>query len=323
FGRILLQRTDQHGTQWALSAIPLGGYVKMLDTAGADASPQERAQAFDAKPLWQRSLVVGAGPAANLVLAVVLYALLNWAGYQEPTAIIATPPEQSLAAQAGLHGGEQITAVDGAPVASWNQLRWQLLNPLADGGRVSLEALSESGARRDYTLDLVATDIAEEKNDPRAELGLTLALPRARVTEVLADSAGEQGGLQAGDVIVGIEDIREPDPTTLVDLVSRHADQPLSVQVSREGTELSFFVTPRAEQDEDGLTVGRIGVMLGADLPMTLVRHGLFDGLSKATTRTMETAGLSLRMLGRMVTGQASLRNLSGPVTIADYAGQT
>lgn len=323
FGKVLVQRTDRRGTQWALSAIPLGGYVKMLDTAPAHASPALRHQAFETKPLWQRTLIVAAGPAANLLLAVMLYAVLNVVGYQEPAAVLGKPQSDTAAAQAGLQGGEHIMAVDGQPVASWNQLRWRLLDPLVTGDKVTLRALTEASAQREYTLDLPAVSLGAEDIDPLAIAGLKLATPRIRIVEVLAGGAGEQSGLQPDDLITRVNNVEQPDAATLVEIVSQHPHEPLDLSVHRQGADITLSVTPQAETDEHGQTVGRIGVMLGGDMPMAVVRHGPMESVSLAADRTIETAGLSLRMLGRMVVGQASLRNLSGPVTIADYAGQT
>lgn len=323
FGKVLLRRHDKHGTEWALSAIPLGGYVKMLDEVPAKATQAEAAQAFVTKPLWQRSSIVIAGPLANLLLAAVLYAALNVIGVHEPLPIIGPPDSSSAAAQAGLHGGEQITAVDGEGVQSWNQLRWRLLDTLTVGGQVVLTAQGRDSGPRDYHLQLPVHEITPDGVDPLVQAGLSLVAPRPRVTQVLDGGAGQVAGLQAGDLILRAGSTDELTAQDLIAVISENTGRPMELAVQRDGAEITLTVTPRHEATENGETIGRIGVMLGGDIPTTLVRHGVLQSVWLGAERSMTTAWFSLKMLGRMVVGDVSLRNISGPVTIADYAGQT
>ncbi len=322
FGKVLLQRTDRHGTEWALSAIPLGGYVKMMDDAPEGASPGLAAQAFNNKTLGQRSAIVLAGPVANLVLAALLYTVLNLAGTSEPAAILAQPAPGTIAAQAGITAGDRITGVNGQAVQSWSEARWQLLDVVTTGGQAQLQ-LESGGMPRQRELQFAPGAVEPDAPDPMAQAGLRLAAPQPLVGEVNAGGAGEAAGLRKGDVIVAAGSLQHPGANALVKEIQQHAGQAMTLSILRDGAPLALTITPKAESGPDGSTVGRIGVMLTADFPMVTVRYGLFDSLQRGVARTAETVWYSLKMMGRMVTGHISLRNVSGPVTIADYAGQT
>ncbi|MEI2418320.1 RIP metalloprotease RseP [Orrella sp. JC864] len=323
FGRVLLRRYDRHGTEWALSAIPLGGYVKMQDEPEPGASPAQAAQAFNTQPVGKRIAIVAAGPLFNLALAALLYAALNLAGSMEPRAIVAPPPAGSPAAAAGFQGGEEILAVDGRAVRSWTDTRWRLLDVLAAGGtsEISVRTAQDQTQVRALTVPAGGLDPAIE--DPLAEAGLRLSALPTVVRGVLPGGPGEAAGLQQGDRILQAGGLSEPDTRSFVELVQGHGEQPLPLVVQRGETRLNLTVTPTLQDDGQGARVGRIGVHLGADPPMVQVRHGPLESLWLGVVRTADTAWFSLRMMGRMITGDVSLKNVSGPVTIADYAGQT
>lgn len=323
FGRVLARRTDRHGTEWAISAIPLGGYVKMLDDAPADARPELAAQAFNNKSVGQRMAIVVAGPVANLLLAALFYAALNIAGTQEPAAILAAPPANTAAAQAGFQAGDRIASVGGKSVQSWPEVRFNLLDALTSGGQVPIVVDAASGIRRTRTLNLQAKAIEPDQVDLMSQAGLSLARPKPKVTQVSPDGPGARVGLRAGDVVVGVGALKNPTADGMVKEIQAHAGQPIALTVLRNGAALTLNVIPALETTPQGVKVGRIGVLLGAEFPMVTVRYGIFDSVARAVSRTLDTAWFSLKMMGRMVTGNVSLRNISGPVTIADYAGQT
>jgi regulator of sigma E protease len=322
FGKVLLHRVDRHGTQWALSAIPLGGYVKMLDDPEPGAGAAQAAQAFNQQSLAKRAAIVVAGPVANLVLAALLYTVLNLAGTSEPAAVIAQPKAQTPAAMAGFQQGDTITAVQGEPVRSWGEARWQLLDALTTGGQINIQVNTDQGYSRQRVIDLPRARAEPDGVDLMAEAGLALQAPRARVSQVIAGGAGAQAGLQEGDIVLRVGTLSVPSTSVIVDQVKRHAGQALAMTVLRDGAQLSLTVVPHAEQVQ-GQSIGRIGVMLGPDFPMVNIRYGPVDSLIKGIERTADTVSLSVRMIGRMLAGQVSVRNVSGPVTIADYAGQT
>jgi regulator of sigma E protease len=323
FGKVLLRRVDRHGTEWAVSAIPLGGYVKMQDDPPPGASPEEAARAFHPQPVGKRILIVAAGPIFNLILAVFLYAGLNLAGVDEPAALLAQPSSGTAAAQAGFQAGDQIVSIDGQAVTSWNDARWQLMDHISSGGSVQVGVRSAHGVSQDRGLTLSESSLDPALGDPLAVAGLRLQEPKPVVRGVVAGGAGEQAGLRVGDMILSVDGRVAQDVGSVVQTVQQQAGRSVPLLVRRDGADISLTVTPRAERIENGETVGRIGVQLGGDIPMVTVRYGPLDSLWRGATRTADTAWFSLRMMGRMVTGAVSWRNISGPVTIADYAGQT
>ena len=322
FGKVILRRTDKHGTEWAVSALPLGGYVKMQDEAPAGASPSEAAGAFNNKSVGKRIAIVAAGPIFNLILAVFLYAGLNMAGTEEPVAVIAQPAADTPAARAGLAAGDRILAIDGQEVASWSDARWRLMDLMATGGRTQVEVGAAGGGSQQRELTLPANSMDPAGGDPLAAAGIRLAQPKPAVRVVNDGGEGQAAGLRQGDLILAVDGQPTPDTGALVKQIQDSAGKTLALTLARDGANITLNVTPRAET-VNGQVIGRLGVQLGGDVPMVTVRYGVFDSLWRGAVRTWDTALFSLRMMGRMVTGDVSWRNVSGPVTIADYAGQT
>ncbi|CUI46085.1 RIP metalloprotease RseP [Achromobacter xylosoxidans] len=322
FGKVVLRRTDRHGTEWALSALPLGGYVKMQDDAPVGATAEQAAGAFNNKPVGKRIAIVAAGPIFNLILAVFLYAGLNMAGTEEPVAVIAPPAADTPAARAGLAAGDRILAIDGQEVASWSDARWRLMDVMATGGRALVEVGTPGGSAQQRELILPANAMDPAGGDPLAAAGIRLAQPKPAVRVVNDGGEGQAAGLRQGDLILAVDGQPTPDTGALVKQIQESAGKPLALTLARDGAQISINVTPRAET-VNGQVIGRLGVQLGGDVPMVTVRYGVFDSLWRGAVRTWDTALFSLRMMGRMVTGDVSWRNVSGPVTIADYAGQT
>ena len=321
FGRVLLRRIDSRGTEWAISAIPLGGYVKMLESGEGHPGSDPDGQPFDTLTVARRFAVVVAGPLANLLLAVLLYATIGVAGTQEPAPILAAPVAGSTAAQAGLLAGDRVIAVNQAPIQSWPQFRWEMLQQMSDGAQVEL-TVDQGGSTLTRTIDIAFT-ADPTREDPLRRLGLALLGPTPTVQSVVAGGAGAQAGIQSGDVVTAAGGDHDPDIAQFISIVQKHAEKPLELTIQRHDSSIRITVTPAPFTLESGEVVGRIGVQLGGDVPMVLVRHGLLDSLSRGVSRTGETAWFSLRMMGKMLMGELSLRNISGPVTIADYAGQT
>jgi regulator of sigma E protease len=326
FGRVLLKRVDRHGTEWVLSALPLGGYVKMLDeerneSADPLATSRPNPQSFQAQSVGKRFAIVAAGPLFNLILAVVFYASINLIGTQEPAAILSKPPETTVAALAGLQGGDQITAINQQAVASWPQVRWALLQAATDGGQVEI-AFVRAGSNLTRVLEVpAAADPTSE--DPMRKLGLAVGGGMPRIRSVVEASVAQAAGLAANDLIVAVGAEREPDVAQVIRIIQAHANQPLALEIEREGRLRQVSLTPAAVKLEDGKTVGRAGFQLGGDLPTVAVSYGLLDSVWLGITKTFDTAWFSLKMMGKMLTGEVSIKNISGPVTIADYAGQT
>lgn len=324
FGPVLLRRTDRHGTEWAISALPLGGYVKMQDDPPPAATPEQQAESFNLQPVGRRMAIVAAGPIFNLVLAVVLYTGLNVAGTEEPAAVLAQPVIDTPAAQAGLNRGDRVVAVDEIAVTSWNDARWRLLDRATQGGDATLTVQTQDGKTVSRTLSLPAplSGSDEVDRDPMADSGLALSVPNPTVRGVVAGSAGERDGLRAGDRILRVADVRQPDTRQLIDIIQQHGDLPLTLTVLRDGAPVELTAVPQSEQVA-GQQIGRLGVQLGGDIERVTVHYGLGESLWRGTERTFDTAWFTLKMMGRMLTGDVSWRNISGPITIADYAGQT
>lgn len=323
FGKVLFKRVDKNGCEWAVSALPLGGYVMMRQEVAADAPEQLKQTAFESKPLRQRAAIVLAGPMANLLLAVMLYALVGVIGSQEPAAVLGQPTVASAAAQAGFQAGDRIIAVDEKRIASWSQLRWQLIDKLHTGGEVQLTTEGAHGTLSERWLRLPPTSLDPDGADPLAEVGLVLATPKPLVRQVLPNSAGERAQLQANDVLLALNQNPVLSASDFVRQIQQLGGQTVQLQIERQGQQLTLPVAIDSQQDEQGNQVGRIGIMLGANIEMTTVRYGPVDSVVQGVTRTADTFWLSLKMLGRMVTGDVSVKNLSGPVSIADYAGQS
>ncbi|WHZ11445.1 MAG: Intramembrane protease RasP/YluC, implicated in cell division based on FtsL cleavage [Burkholderiaceae bacterium] len=337
FGRPLLRwqpRRQKHGqaTEFVIGAFPVGGYVRMLDEREAPVEAEERHLAFNNQPLAKRAAIVAAGPIANLLLAVLLYALVNWTGMQEPRAILGSPVPGSVAAQAGLHGGELVerAGFEGdtlEPVRSFDALTWLLTRGALDGRDVRLQIGGAQGASaRELRLPLSEIDTHDADATLLRKVGIVAPWSQPVIGEVMSGSAAQKSGLREGDLVDRIGSTPIYDARQLRDTIraSVQGAKPLAQRwrVERAGKQIVLDVTPQLVQ-EDGRTVGRIGAYVGAPPEFVLVRYGPLEGLWGGVTRTWEVSALTLRSLGKMVIGEMSLKNLSGPVTIADYAGKS
>ncbi|HJD44199.1 MAG TPA: RIP metalloprotease RseP [Candidatus Paenalcaligenes intestinipullorum] len=324
FGPVLWRRTDKHGCEWAVSALPLGGYVMMQQDPTPDSPPQAAATAFNQKSLAQRAAITAAGPIANLLLAVVLYTVIGLVGVNEPRAILASPPAGSVAAKAGLQGGEQVVAVNHKAIQSWPQFHWELLDLSTAGGEVHLQVqANERAGLRALQFQLPPAELHPDGPDPMGAAGFALQVPNVLAQEVLPGSAAERGGVQAEDQIIAIDDIQQPNAREFVNYVQTHPGKEVTLTVVRNGEPQALTLTIDRHTNAAGESIGRVGLQLQADYPTTTVRYGLIGSLTNAVIRTSDTFTVSLKMMARMVTGQVSVKNISGPVSIADYAGKT
>jgi regulator of sigma E protease len=332
FGPVIWRRqATPESTEFVLSAIPLGGYVRWLDSRIDRVPPSRWHETFDHKSLPQRAATVAAGPLVNLALAVVLYAAAHWVGTDEPVAIVSTPPSHTLASEAGLSAGDWVQAVAGPngdweDVASMNELHWQITRAVVRGEDLQLQASDSNGNHR-RTLTLRLSELAGQEMDAEAARRIGVGAPfRSPVMgQPNAGGPADRAGLRAGDQVLSIDGIPVPDAQALVDRIRSYTGAnlaPMHWLVERYGERVELEVLPRQVSEGDKV-MGRIDAPVGGPARMVTVRLGLWDGLARGAQRTWDMAALSLKMLGRMVLGQASLRNLSGPLTIADYAGQS
>lgn len=315
-------------TEFSLAAIPLGGYVRMLDEREAPVDGAERHRAFNNQSLTKRSLVVLAGPVANLLLAILLYWGLGLAGTRDFPARLGLVPSGSPAAAAGLQNGDSILSFAGKDVRSWTDLRWLVVRNALDDGYVDLVAQQGDETPRALRVQLSGVQIEEKAADPLQQIGFVL--PAARIEPVLSSplpgSPAERAAMREGDRVLSIDGQSVEYWADFVKTVSASPGKLLQVLVQREGRELALAVTPEAVSGE--VPRGRVGVAVKID-PEALkrdtivVRHGIVSGLAHAVEQTWTTSTFSLRVMWNIVTGRLSVRNISGPVTIADYAGQS
>jgi regulator of sigma E protease len=334
FGSPLIRWVSKKsGTEWTIAALPLGGYVKMLDERdpGPGIAEKDLPFAFNRQPVAKRIAIVLAGPLANFVLAIALFAVVFATGVVEPTATLATPPAGSVAARAGFEGGETIVAIgdehgsDIEPVRSWSDLRWKLLDAAFDHRRVVMRA-QEGHAVYDFQVDLSKVSDRDVNDDFMSKLGFDEG-GKLSVAGIEPGSAAQRAGLMAGDILSGADGRRIDGAESFIAYVKAHAGRPIVVQVERGGAAngtLAVTITPQARHDpETGAEIGRIGAALATKVSTVEVRYGPIESVARGARRTWEIAVYSVRMFGRMLTGEASIKNLSGPVTIADYAGKS
>lgn len=331
FGKpIWSRRLGKDQTEWALAAFPLGGYVKMLDEREGPVEAHELHRAFNRRPVGQRMAVVVAGPLANFLLAIFVYALLFVQGTTELRPVLGKPVHGSLAAWAGFSAEEVVTRVDGQDVTTWQDFRWLMLKKLVDQAEVRVETRNSRNEIQIHILDFSDFNSKDLGADPLARVGLRYWSPAMEpvVASVVPGSVAETAGLRAKDRILSIDgqDIREG--LEVIDLIGDSAGQLITLKLQRDAQVLALQIQPRSEM-LNGIQVGRIGIVLssaGRTLPekyLLSVEHGPLQALALAVDKTWETSIFSLKMMGRMVTGQVSWRNLSGPVTIAEYAGKS
>jgi len=335
------RRFGRDQTEWAVSALPLGGYVKMLDAREGDLASipkEDLAREFTRQSVWKRIAIVAAGPLANFLVAIVLFAGLYMHGVEEPTSKISVraaagqDADRTPAALAGLRTGDRITAVNGEPVAAWSELRWNLMQAAVDKKEASL-TVERSGYGRVNAIVPAATMTALDlEGDIVGNLGIGVALPSPVVQQVLPGGAAERGGLQVGDLLKSVDGVAVQDGVAFIELIRAAPDKTVQVEVIRAGEPRTLAVTPQAEmlKGADGeksgkqaVTVGKISAYVALRPDMINVPSGPLSALGKAVERVWDTCTMTLKMIGKMVTGEASLKNVTGPITIADYAGQT
>ena len=329
---IFSRRIGPDQTEWAISALPLGGYVKMLDAREGnldEVAPEDLKREFTRQSVWKRIAIVAAGPLANFLLAILIFFALYSYGMPEPVSKLRAAPENSVAYQMGVRGGELVTAVNGEPVAVWSELRWKVLRSLVEGQDVRLELQRGGGiGSGSYVESIVipanAISPNELEGDFLGKLGLDIARPRPVLGRLMPDGPAEKAGLRSGDVILSVDGKPVADSRALVELIQASAGKALSFEgEDAQGNPFRTMVTPQADMLEEGRVIGRIQAELPQVPEKAVVKDDPLSALSKAAAKTWDTSVLTLKMLGKMLIGEASLKNITGPITIADYAGQT
>lgn len=323
FGKSLLSFRDKHGTEFCLAPIPLGGYVKMLDEREGEVAEEDLPYAFNRQSVWKRMAIVVAGPVANFILAVLFFWAVLIPGEAGIVPIIDTVKLDSIAERAGLEPGQEIVAVDGEETPTWQDLRLQLFNRIGETGAITFTVQYPDSDKR-YVSDVEIEDWMKgaEEPEPVEGLGLELQIPPVTLGEVEAGGPGDLGGLQEGDLVhsAGGEDIKYW--RDFVKYVSGHADETFDLIVERDGQELSLPVTPKLSENGAGEMVGMLRVGL-SETHVRRYQYSVTEAFGKAAQRTWDTSGMVLLSFKKLITGQLSPKNLSGPITIATVAGSS
>ncbi|MEO8343788.1 MAG: RIP metalloprotease RseP [Gallionella sp.] len=338
FGKIIYsKRFANSNTEWVISAVPLGGYVKMLDEREEDVASQDLPYAFNRKPVLQRMAIVVAGPLANFLLAIVLYWGLFVHGVPGLKPMLGDVPPGTPAAIAQLQSGETIISLNGDAIPSWQELHWSLLKlalrqdsgqALKQGG-VKIETQSIGGTPLFHVLDMSGLEAKDLDGDFLDKLGLHLYQPVVLpvIGSVADNSVAQRAGLQQGDQILRVNGVTTPHWMDVVEVIRTHPEQTIQLDIQRGAATLSITVIPQAVA-ESGKTVGKIGAGPKVDeaawkAMFTEVSYAPLEALTQSLRKTWETSVISLQMMGKMILGEVSMKNLSGPITIADYAGQS
>ena len=330
FGKaIYTRRFANSDTEWVIAAVPLGGYVKMLDEREGKVLPHELSQAFNRKPVLQRMAIVVAGPLANLLLAIFLYWVLFMHGVPALKPILGEVAAQTPAAAAQLQEQETIISINGQVVSSWDEVRWILLNSILQGTDAHIEVRTATGETAQHDLDLKSMTAGDLDGDFLKKLGLQPFQPLVQpvIGKLSEGGVAQRAGLREGDHVLRVDGRSITRWMEFVERVRSHPAQVMRLEIERAGSILSVDITPEAASDA-GNSIGKIGAaplidQREFDAMMTEVRYAPPAAFGQALRKTWETSVVSLKMLGKMVAGEISLKNLSGPVTIADYAGQS
>lgn len=326
FGKPLwIGRWGKDQTEWVVAAIPLGGYVKMLDEQEAQQpiAENELSRAFNRQPVLKRIAIVIAGPFANFVLALIFYFVINLIGFQAPEARVARISENNQTAHTAIPNGSLIQKINGRSVHSWNDVQSWLAEAAADRDPAVLELLTPD--QRLYTVSLSTRSVVLDENqaDAATQLGLHLAEQAPLFGAIVSGSPAQESDLRPGDKVLSVNNEPIDSVAQLLELIRSSATQPLDIQIMRDKQKMVRRVIPHGEKDAHGEIIGKIGASIIPQYSSILIRYNLIEAMRQAGIQLIQMGWFNLRMLGKILSGQLSLKNLSGPLTIADYAGQT
>ncbi|BCT31663.1 MULTISPECIES: sigma E protease regulator RseP [Pseudomonas] len=327
FGMPLLRWHDRRGTEFVIAAIPLGGYVKMLDEREGEVALDELDQSFNRKSVRQRIAIVAAGPIANFLLALVFFWALAMLGSQQVRPVIGGVEAGSIAAKAGLGAGEEIVAIDGEPTSGWAAVNLQLVRRLGESGTLQVQ-VREQGATVDSSRQLVLDKWLKGADEPDPIRSLGIRPWRPALPPVLAEldpkGPAQAAGLKTGDRLLALDGQSLSDWQQVVDWVRVHPDTKIVLQVERDGAQIDVPVT-LASRGENKAPNGYLGAGVKAvDWPAEMLRevsYGPLEAIGEGARRTWTMSVLTLESLKKMLFGELSVKNLSGPITIAKVAG--
>lgn len=340
FGKPLWKRVaGEDQTEYVIAAIPLGGYVKMLDEREGEVSGHEVHRAFNRQSVWKRIAVVAAGPLANFLLAIILYTLVFVIGTKAVHPLVGNIKEDTPAAIAGMPANSKIVAINDSDVYSWDETRMSFLNAyLENKQRVDVSVETQDVGRQTLSLDLSSTPLLKEENDFMEKAGIEVWEPKqtVKLTQILPDSAALAAGLKPEDVVLQVDDMVVDSASRFVNYIRDHGSQEITIQLERGGDTLTIPVMLQEKRDK-GKQVGSLGAGLHAKVAddissedrakleqqIFLYQRGLGESFVLGLKKTWQMSVVTLKVMGRLVIGEASLKNISGPVTIAEFAGKT
>ncbi|WGK80809.1 sigma E protease regulator RseP [Vibrio aestuarianus] len=330
FGKSIWSRVARDGTEYSLSVIPLGGYVKMLDSRVDDVAPELKPFAFDQKPLWKRAAVVGAGPAFNFFFAIFAYWLVFLIGVPAVKPVIGDITPQSIAAQAGLESGMQIKAVSGVETLDWESVNMGLIGHIGDEQlTLTVSSSDRIGLEEIKTLDLHSWNFNPETESAMGALGFKPFVPEIShtLTNVSQGGAGEKAGLQVGDTLIQANGVKIEQWQQVVELIQSNPNRAIDLTVERDGQPVEVKLIPDTRELPQGKTIGFAGIAPKvAEWPESYrfeLQYGVFESVGRAVEKTEQVIGLTISMLKKLVVGDVGLNNLSGPISIAKGAGTT
>lgn len=331
FGKPLwIKKAGEDQTEYALASIPLGGYVKMLDEREGEVAENELPRAFNRQSVSKRFAIVLAGPAFNFLFAIVAYSLMYMNGVSGVKPYIGEVPETGAAYAAGIHKEDLILSINGIQTASWEKARLTLLQEAVDKSLLKIMVQGTDFQIRDISIDTASMSVLQdEQTDILQQIGLSMWRPdiAPKIDEVIAGGAAEAAGMKAGDDIVSLDGQQIRNVRQWVDMIRGNPQRTLILVVLRDAKRVELQLMPRLKQ-EDGESFGYIGVKNIVELPEELrqklsvvEKYGVLGAGLEAIDKTWQMSFLTLKVLGKLIIGEASLKNLSGPITIAKYAG--
>ncbi|HCZ9263530.1 TPA: sigma E protease regulator RseP [Vibrio alginolyticus] len=330
FGKSIWRKVGKDGTEYSISMIPLGGYVKMVDSRVDEVPEHEKHLAFDKKPLWKRTSIVAAGPIFNFLFAIFAYWLVFLIGIPAVKPVIGEVTPNSIVAEAGIESGMELKSISGIKTPDWESVNMGLISHIGDDlMTVTLTSANEVGSEVTKTLDLREWKFDPETQSAMQSLGFAPYTPEVyRVIEQVSQGgAAEKAGVLPGDEVVAIGQQRVTEWKQVVEAVRSNPDTPLELTVLRQGYEQTLTLTPGSRELANKEVVGFAGIAPKvAEWPESYrfdLQFGVFESIGKAVDKTGQVIGLTISMLKKLIVGDVGLNNLSGPISIAKGAGAT
>ncbi len=331
FGKPLwIKKAGPDQTEYVLAAIPLGGYVKMLDEREGEVAKEEIGRSFNRQPVTKRFAIVLAGPAFNFIFAILAYSVMFMGGVNGIKPYIGDISSPSIAHSAGVQTEDLILSINGVETLSWEKARLTMMQQAVDEPVLRLQLLGRDLQIRDVELDLDGLSFLQDENvDLLEQLGLSMWRPDIppKIDAVIEGGAAQAAGVMAGDEIIALGGIRIRNINQWVETIRANPEAELILLVLRDQQRVTLTITPRSQLDE-GREIGFIGVRNVVELPEELrhklkviEQYGPFEAIAQAVNKTWQMSALTLKVLGKLIIGEASVKNLSGPITIAKYAG--